>query len=79
MDLQVDTNVSEERTNSIFRARKCVPPKSWYLPTSPHGVITQKTNIDRLKTKNVLYVSHIMLQNLWLIFPFMGAAVAFSS
>jgi hypothetical protein len=23
-----------------------VSPKLWYLPTSPHGVTTQKNNID---------------------------------
>jgi hypothetical protein len=23
-----------------------VPPERWYLSTSPHGVTTQKTNID---------------------------------
>jgi hypothetical protein len=26
-----------------------IPPKRWYLPTSPHGAATQKTNIDNNK------------------------------
>jgi hypothetical protein len=40
----VDTNVSEENTVSIFRAQD---GDSWYIPTSPHGVTTQKNNIDK--------------------------------
>jgi hypothetical protein len=36
-----------------------VPSKRWYLPTSPHGVITQKTNIDiftAVSTSNFIFV-----------------------
>jgi hypothetical protein len=43
MDVQVDTSVSEKHTVSIF---KYVSPKRWYVPASPHGVKTQKTNIN---------------------------------
>jgi hypothetical protein len=43
MDLWVDTNVSEEHTASIFRAEDVGNLKSWYLPTSPHGVTIYKT------------------------------------
>jgi hypothetical protein len=28
--------------------RQYVPPKRWYVPTSPPGVITQKTNTDKI-------------------------------
>jgi hypothetical protein len=54
MDLLVDTNVSEEHIAFIFRA---VPPKRWYLSTSPYGVTTQKTNIDiftAVRTSNLI-------------------------
>jgi hypothetical protein len=52
------TRVIPNMTNSVFRHKVkfgpedggsdalYVPPKRWYLPTSPHGVTTQKTNID---------------------------------
>jgi hypothetical protein len=30
----------------IWRWRQYVPPKCWYLPTSPHGVTTRKNTID---------------------------------
>jgi hypothetical protein len=48
VDLQVDTNVSEEFTITLFSPENgdCVSPKLEYLPASPHGVATQKTNID---------------------------------
>jgi hypothetical protein len=41
-------DVSERLTVTIFRAEDGdnVFPKRWYLHTSPHGVTTQKTNID---------------------------------
>jgi hypothetical protein len=29
-----------------WRWRYYVPPKCWYLPTSPHGITSQKINID---------------------------------
>jgi hypothetical protein len=32
------------------RRRQYVPPKHWDLPTSPHGVTTQKTNINIFTT-----------------------------
>jgi hypothetical protein len=47
--LQVNINVSEEYIASIFGAeswRQFVPPKRWYLATSPHDVSTEKTKID---------------------------------
>jgi hypothetical protein len=28
------------------RLLQYVPPKRWYIPTSPHGVTTQKTSIN---------------------------------
>jgi hypothetical protein len=45
--LQVDTNVSEEHTASIF-----IPP------SSPHGVTTQKTAMDMtaVRTSNIIII-----------------------
>jgi hypothetical protein len=40
--------LSEKRTISIVSLiDDGVSPKHWYLPTSPHGLATQKTNIDK--------------------------------
>jgi hypothetical protein len=36
-----------------------VPPKRWYLPTSPHGVTTQKTNIDIFTAVRTSYLKII--------------------
>jgi hypothetical protein len=33
-----------------WRCRQYVSPKRWYLPAHPQGVVTQKTNIDTLKS-----------------------------
>jgi hypothetical protein len=47
VDLYVDANVSEEYNASIIRTEEqYIPPKRWYLPASPHGVTTQKDNIE---------------------------------
>jgi hypothetical protein len=54
--LHVGTNISEEAASFIFRAED-FPPKRCYLPRSPHGVTTQKTNIDiftAVRTSNLL-------------------------
>jgi hypothetical protein len=32
-------------TQYALKKEVYVPPKCWYLPTSPHGVTTEKTNI----------------------------------
>jgi len=42
MDLQVDTSLSEKHI-----ALSSAPPKHRYLPTSPHGVTTQKNDDAR--------------------------------
>jgi hypothetical protein len=41
-----------------WRWRQYVPPKRWYLPTSPHGVTTQKTNTDifALRTSHLRWI-----------------------
>jgi hypothetical protein len=47
--LQLHTALQPRRPTSklqSWRWRQYVPPKRWYLPTSPHGVSTQKTNIE---------------------------------
>jgi hypothetical protein len=39
-----------------WKWRQYVPSKRWYLPTSPHGVETQKANIDIfivMRTSNI--------------------------
>jgi hypothetical protein len=36
------------------RLRQYVPPKRWYLPTRPHGVTTQETNIGTVFENRVL-------------------------
>jgi hypothetical protein len=36
-----------------WRWRQCVPPKRWYPPTSPHGIISQKVNIDILSGRKI--------------------------
>jgi hypothetical protein len=45
----VDAKVSEENISSIFRAED-VPPKPWYVPTSPHGITTQKSNMNTFRS-----------------------------
>jgi hypothetical protein len=46
-DLQVDTNVSEEHTESIFSGGSCSSETLvTYLQVPTHGVTTQKNNID---------------------------------
>jgi hypothetical protein len=43
-----------------LRGRQHVPPKRWYLPTSPHGVRTQKIDIDNfesfLKSQEIMFL-----------------------
>jgi hypothetical protein len=51
MDLQVDIKVSEENTAFFFRA-------SEYLPTSPHGVIIQKSNVKTCEVMRTLNLKH---------------------
>jgi hypothetical protein len=68
-----------------WRRRQYAPPKRRYLPTSPHGVITQKTNscMDFI----VFYFLYLLLLNdfkfpchswsmatFWLVFCFHGSA-----
>jgi hypothetical protein len=43
-----------------------VPQKQWYLPTSPHGITTQKTNINILntmRTSNLIKLSEILVSH----------------
>jgi hypothetical protein len=43
---------------STLKTRQYFSPRRRYLPTGPHGVITQKTNVDILKavkTSNFTY------------------------
>jgi hypothetical protein len=62
MDLSVDTNVSGKHTASIIIVEVHFSPKDWYskflLPASPHGVTTQKININ---TFNTLIISNLIL------------------
>jgi hypothetical protein len=44
-----------EHTVSIFRAEVC--PKRWYLPTSPHGIAAQKTNMNIITAVRTSYVT----------------------
>jgi hypothetical protein len=40
------------------RMEQYVPPKHWYLPTSPYSVTTHKTNIDffsSMRVSNIIY------------------------
>jgi len=49
VDVYEDTAVTEEHTASIclemVRVHTYVPSKSWYIPVSPHGLTSQKTNM----------------------------------
>jgi hypothetical protein len=51
MDFQLDTNVSEEYAASIFTVevlkKEHVPPKRRQLLSNPHGVSSQKSNIEK--------------------------------
>jgi hypothetical protein len=41
-----------------FGKTYCLHLQKWYIPTSPHGVATQKTNIDiftAVKTSDLIY------------------------
>jgi hypothetical protein len=44
VELYVKTKVLEEHDASIF-CPEDFPAKFWYLSTSTHGVVTEKTNI----------------------------------
>jgi hypothetical protein len=41
--------------SSPWRWRQYVPPKRWYIPTSPHGVTTKKTNMDMVYWHHAWY------------------------
>jgi hypothetical protein len=41
-----------------LRWRQYVPPKHWYLPTSPHGVTNHKTSIDIFTERENLKPPH---------------------
>jgi hypothetical protein len=50
--------------------RQYVPPKRWYLPTSPHGISTQKNNIDiftAVRTSNLAQVREIEHDSVFLL------------
>jgi hypothetical protein len=47
-----------------WRWRQYVSPKRWYLPTSPHDVTTQKTNIDKF---NYNYTIHAIRPSLLIV------------
>jgi hypothetical protein len=47
-----------------WRWRQCVPPKCWYLPTSPHGVTTQKIIDLSLSPSTIVLRSPATLNNL---------------
>jgi hypothetical protein len=51
VDLQVDTNLSEEHFFSALKMEALCSTET--LPSSPHGVTTQKNNID-----DVRFVQH---------------------
>jgi hypothetical protein len=42
-----------EGTKAVSRQGQYVSPKHWYPPTSPHGVTTQKVNINIFTTENL--------------------------
>jgi hypothetical protein len=53
----VQNGVSIKNQPLLQTFREQFPPKHWYLPASPHGVTTQKTNIDiftALRTSNLV-------------------------
>jgi hypothetical protein len=43
---KVEKSYSQDAHSRIPHWREYVPPKHWYLPTSLHGITTQKTNTD---------------------------------
>jgi hypothetical protein len=50
-----------KKSHQPWRRKQYVPPKCWHLPTSPHGVITQKTNIDiftAVRTSNLVLIPY---------------------
>jgi hypothetical protein len=53
VDLKADTDILEEHTASIFSLKGGGSGflQNVDLPSSPHGVTTQKTNIDMMLTK----------------------------
>jgi hypothetical protein len=65
--LQVDTNVSEKHTVTIFRAEDgdsiYVSSKRWYLSVGPHGVTTQKTDINIITAVRASNFSQVYLLN----------------
>jgi hypothetical protein len=77
---------------AIFNAENgdSVSPKRWYLPTSTHGVTTQKTNIDNgftvsfldqynfLNAHTTLAVSHKLFYLLQAVFVLALAVVAYA-
>jgi hypothetical protein len=47
-----------------WRWKQYIPPKHWCLPTSPHSVTAQKTNIDifnAVTTSNLTYAIHKLI------------------
>jgi hypothetical protein len=51
-----------------WRWRQYIPPKRWYLPTSPHGVTTQKISIDiftAVRTSNHIIFDHTWVSWVW--------------
>jgi hypothetical protein len=58
VDLGRHQHFEETYSLHLHGWRQYVPPKRWPLPTSPHGVTTQKTNIDvftAVRTSNFVY------------------------
>jgi hypothetical protein len=57
----VDNNVSERNMlspSSDLYMEAAVSPKFWYVPTSPHGITIQKTNMTyfwKLSKENINY------------------------
>jgi hypothetical protein len=50
---------------NIWRVRQYVPPKHWCLPTSPHVVTTQKTDIDKFTVVRTVNLLPMRLGKVW--------------
>jgi hypothetical protein len=51
-------NNMEVDTLQDWRWRQCVPPERWYLPRSPCGITTQKTNINVIFLVNMFILGN---------------------
>jgi hypothetical protein len=58
--------------------RQYVPPKRWYPPSSPHGVTTQKTNMDNTEYGDSTFI-HIETTTVWESLWFALYSVQFES